>query len=106
MSENLLKLYLVRAEYRYFKWAYSLDTDFGSIKNAIPPLDIAFFWQAHMLSPLRFFEDSIRNSQLCHYRNIKMPLKEIMNPIISQKNICQVRILAPVTQKSAVLYAL
>ncbi|CAO0793972.1 unnamed protein product [Mucor circinelloides] len=77
MSEDVLKVYLVRAEYRYYKWAYSKETDFGSIKNAIPPIDIAFFWQAHMLSPLRFFEDSIRNAQLSEYKNLKIPLKEI-----------------------------
>ncbi|CAO3643647.1 unnamed protein product [Mucor fragilis] len=77
MSESVLKLYLVRAEYRYYKWAYSREADFGSMKSAIPPLDIAFFWQAHMLSPLRFFEDSIRNAQLSEYRNLKLPLKEI-----------------------------
>lgn len=38
MSESVLKLYLVRAEYRYYKWAYSREADFGSMKNAIPPL--------------------------------------------------------------------
>ncbi|KAL9555736.1 hypothetical protein MBANPS3_002233 [Mucor bainieri] len=77
MSEDVLKLYLVRAEYRYYKWAYSREADFGSMKNAIPPIDIAFFWQAHMLSPLRFFEDSIRNTQWSKYKNTRLPLKEI-----------------------------
>lgn len=45
-------------------------------------LDIAFFWQAHMLSPLRFFEDSIRNAQLSEYKNLKIPLKEIVSALV------------------------
>lgn len=38
MPEDILKLYLVRAEYRYFKWAYASNASFGSTKNAVPPL--------------------------------------------------------------------
>lgn len=48
MSESVLKLYLVRAEYRYYKWAYSREADFGSMKSAIPPLgDIDYTLTLH-----------------------------------------------------------
>ncbi|KAK4510351.1 uncharacterized protein ATC70_004781 [Mucor velutinosus] len=76
MPEDILKKYLVRAEYRYFKWAYTQKISSTS-RYAIPPLDIAFFWQAHMLSPLRFYEDQHRCPQFTALKNMKIPLKEI-----------------------------
>ncbi|KAG1110479.1 hypothetical protein G6F42_015321 [Rhizopus arrhizus] len=77
MPEDVLKKYLVRAEYRYFKWAYSTRKSFSTSSYVIPPLDIAFFWQAHMLSPLRFYEDQHRCPQFIPMKKIKIPLKEI-----------------------------
>ncbi|KAL9555734.1 hypothetical protein MBANPS3_002231 [Mucor bainieri] len=76
MPEDILKKYLVRAEYRYFKWAYTKKISSTS-QYAIPPLDVAFFWQAHMLSPLRFYEDQHRYPQFIALKNMKIPLKEI-----------------------------
>ncbi|KAF1803770.1 hypothetical protein FB192DRAFT_1369666 [Mucor lusitanicus] len=76
MPEDVLKKYLVRAEYRYFKWACTKKISSTS-RYAIPPLDVAFFWQAHMLSPLRFYEDQHRCPQFTAFKNIKIPLKEI-----------------------------
>lgn len=90
MPENVLKIYLVCAEYGYFKWAHASNASFSSIKSAVPPLiwyvknvfindifliqfvciytlDIEFFWQAHMLSSLRFYENYLRNPQLSEY---------------------------------------
>lgn len=32
MPESMLKLYLVRSEYRYYKWTFS------SLKESVPPL--------------------------------------------------------------------
>ena len=42
-------------------------------------LDVAFFWQAHMLSPLRFYEDQQRNPQYTVIKNLKVPLKKIVS---------------------------
>ncbi|KAI9282738.1 hypothetical protein BY458DRAFT_130426 [Sporodiniella umbellata] len=56
MSQETLQIYLVRAEYRYIKWISNYDPTKNN-EEMVPPVDIAFFWQAHMLSPLRYFED-------------------------------------------------
>lgn len=37
LPENLLKIYLVRAEYRYFKWMYTNIKD-RSLELSIPPV--------------------------------------------------------------------
>ncbi|GAA5815491.1 hypothetical protein MFLAVUS_009003 [Mucor flavus] len=73
LSQKDLKIYLVRAEYRYFKWMFANVKD-RQISLSIPPVDVAFFWQAHMLSPLRFQEDIMR---LTPFTSSKIPLKEI-----------------------------
>ncbi|GAA5796750.1 hypothetical protein HPULCUR_002125 [Helicostylum pulchrum] len=74
MSDKVLKIYLVRAEYRYFRWIANK----GARKrdDTLPPLDVAFFWQAHMLSPFRFYEDTLRVEP---YKSDLIPLKEIHN---------------------------
>lgn len=38
MPEDILKKYLVRAEYRYFKWAYCSKKSYSSVHNVVPPL--------------------------------------------------------------------
>ncbi|KAG2236543.1 hypothetical protein INT48_000843 [Thamnidium elegans] len=73
LSQDDLKVYLVRAEYRYFKWMFTNIKD-RKVALSIPPVDVAFFWQAHMLSPLRFQEDTTR---LAPFTSVKIPLKEI-----------------------------
>ncbi|KAL0146254.1 hypothetical protein V8B55DRAFT_1593578 [Mucor lusitanicus] len=55
MPESVLKLYLVQAEYRYYRWISS-----HSYEKCIPPLDVAFFWQTHMLRPIQFEQDVAR----------------------------------------------
>ncbi|KAG2236563.1 hypothetical protein INT48_000863, partial [Thamnidium elegans] len=72
MSDKTLKTYLVRAEYRYFQWIANKGT--RKRDDTLPPLDVAFFWQAHMLSPFRFYEDTLR---IKPYKSDLIPLKEI-----------------------------
>ncbi|KAL7308867.1 hypothetical protein PS15m_011006 [Mucor circinelloides] len=55
MPESVLKLYLVRAEYRYYRWISS-----NLYRNSTPPLDVAFFLQTHMLRPIQFEQDIAR----------------------------------------------
>lgn len=38
MPDDVLKKYLVRAEYRYFKWAYSTRKSLNTSSYVIPPL--------------------------------------------------------------------
>ncbi|GAA5804045.1 hypothetical protein HPULCUR_009531 [Helicostylum pulchrum] len=72
MSDKVLKMYLVRAEYRYFRWIANV----GNRQRiySLPPLDVAFFWQAHMLSPFRFYEDTLR---VPPFESDRILLKEI-----------------------------
>ena len=35
---DLRKVYLVRAEYRYFQWAYCTKKSSSSLRNVVPPL--------------------------------------------------------------------
>ncbi|KAI7892154.1 uncharacterized protein EV154DRAFT_505785 [Mucor mucedo] len=74
MDKEELLQYLVRAESRYFRWIFC--PLFISTKREVPPLDVAFFWQTHMLSPLRYHEDMIKhfggNNEDC-----PIPLKDI-----------------------------
>lgn len=74
MPEDVLKLYLVRAEYRYFKW-FNLSSGKGAKPRYAPPLDVAFFWQAHALSPIRYYEDRKRFSVYTYID--KIPLQKI-----------------------------
>ncbi|KAL9555277.1 hypothetical protein MBANPS3_002430 [Mucor bainieri] len=85
MSESVLKLYLVRAEYRYYSWISS-----HLYEKCIPPLDVAFFWQTHMLRPIQFEQDVARripgDLPVGFYRDpsptlksIAVPLKQIVN---------------------------
>ncbi|KAG2233326.1 hypothetical protein INT48_007762, partial [Thamnidium elegans] len=68
MSDKTLKIYLVRAEYRYFRWI--ANKGIRDKNNSM----LLFFWQAHMLSPFRFYEDTLREKPfVCHL----IPLKEI-----------------------------
>ncbi|KAL9559963.1 hypothetical protein MBANPS3_000183 [Mucor bainieri] len=57
MPESILKLYLVRAEYRYYRWVSAR----GHEAYIAPPLDVAFFWQTHMLRPVLFEKDCARH---------------------------------------------
>lgn len=42
-------------------------------------VDVAFFWQAHMLSPMRYFEDHTRmNGPSVPFEQLEIPLKSIV----------------------------
>jgi hypothetical protein len=95
MEEDLLKMYLVRAEYRYFQWISAKE--YRKPEFAIPPVgkrnnftiselilvskstllfsDVAFFWQAHLLSPVRYQEDTWRAKI---YNPYMIPLEKIV----------------------------
>ncbi|KAI8089179.1 uncharacterized protein BX664DRAFT_128985 [Halteromyces radiatus] len=46
--------YLARAEVRYEKWLHNFNEGIR-----VPPLDVAFLWHIHALSPLRYYEDLV-----------------------------------------------
>ncbi|KAG2218728.1 hypothetical protein INT45_006880 [Circinella minor] len=73
-----LKILLARAERRYIQWREIVQSSFSrsAYKSFAPPLDIAYMWHAHMLSPFRYFEDSIRLDQAGIYK-INLPLKQL-----------------------------
>ena len=57
MTEEEMKLYLVRAEYRYFKFINLWQDSYH-----IPAIDVAIFMQAHKAHPLQFEDDCKRDS--------------------------------------------
>ncbi|KAI8810007.1 hypothetical protein BJ742DRAFT_888454 [Cladochytrium replicatum] len=65
---NLLDwTFFCRAELRYMKWLEFLKqrhngkwNEGGNVEVILPPLDVAMIWQAHMLNPLRYYEDMYR----------------------------------------------
>ncbi|KAI9324495.1 hypothetical protein DFJ73DRAFT_242910, partial [Zopfochytrium polystomum] len=51
--------YLCRAELRYLKWLNFLATQRPHPDSLpLPPIDVALMWHAHMLNPLRYYEDT------------------------------------------------
>ncbi|ORZ21171.1 hypothetical protein BCR42DRAFT_406977 [Absidia repens] len=48
------RYYLARAEVRYEKWIFNF-----TIGITTPPIDIAFMWHIHILSPSRYYEDMV-----------------------------------------------
>ncbi|KAJ3120660.1 hypothetical protein HK098_004419 [Nowakowskiella sp. JEL0407] len=53
--------YLCRAELRYNTWITFLAREKPEPQTIpLPPLDVAMMWHAHMLSPLRYLEDTYR----------------------------------------------
>ncbi|KAI8140519.1 hypothetical protein BJV82DRAFT_671595 [Fennellomyces sp. T-0311] len=66
-----LKAMLARSELRYIKWRDIIETspkDSHIFESFVPPLDVAYMWHAHMLSPFRYFEDAIRLGQMKMYK--------------------------------------
>ncbi|KAI8140520.1 hypothetical protein BJV82DRAFT_622892 [Fennellomyces sp. T-0311] len=67
---------LARAELRYIKWRDIVQKSFekSGSKPFPPPLDVAYMWHAHMLSPFRYYEDSVRLNQSRLYQtNLPLP---------------------------------
>ncbi|KAI8808362.1 hypothetical protein BJ742DRAFT_288865 [Cladochytrium replicatum] len=78
-AEMLEWTYYCRAELRYIKWLqllkrYGPGADSSSV--IVPPLDVALFWHAHMLNPLRYYEDTywLFENDVNH---IELPLLEM-----------------------------
>ncbi|KAI8145363.1 hypothetical protein BJV82DRAFT_603392 [Fennellomyces sp. T-0311] len=85
------KVMLARAEIRYAQWREIVQSAFAKVSyhSFSPPLDVAYMWHVHMLSPFRYFEDSIRLSQQNLF-NTHLPLESIhptsMNAIEADAN--------------------
>ncbi|KAI8807783.1 hypothetical protein BJ742DRAFT_810775 [Cladochytrium replicatum] len=76
-------VFLCRAELRYIKWLRLLKLRYfgkgtGDDNNEVilPPLDVALFWHAHMLNPLRYYEDTYRMFGV-EQNNVEFPLMEM-----------------------------
>ncbi|KAJ3036157.1 hypothetical protein HDV00_003013 [Rhizophlyctis rosea] len=51
--------FLCQAEIRYISWlTYLKDKRPDPDNIPLPPLDVAYMWHAHMLNPLRYYEDT------------------------------------------------
>ncbi|KAF7727266.1 hypothetical protein EC973_007879, partial [Apophysomyces ossiformis] len=72
MTEQQLRIYLVRAEDRYIGWIKNIRK--MQSHNIIPPIDVAYLWHTHMLSPFRYYEDLTR-LRLGDAVRIRIPLK-------------------------------
>ncbi|ORZ09932.1 hypothetical protein BCR42DRAFT_470366 [Absidia repens] len=74
MTRDQQRLYLARAEFRYFLWVRAFDAK----RMPTPPLDIAFMWHTHLLSPLRSYEDlALRIPSARSVLNTNMPLENL-----------------------------
>ncbi|KAI8065489.1 hypothetical protein BC940DRAFT_348130 [Gongronella butleri] len=75
LSEEQQRFYLARAEQRYEKYVRRY-----TIGMPTPPLDVAFVWHTHCLSPLRYMEDLVtRNDAARHMYNAPFPLDRIFS---------------------------
>ncbi|CAO3631317.1 unnamed protein product [Cunninghamella blakesleeana] len=92
MNKQEQQLYLARAEYRYELWVKKFHYNMLA-----PPLDIAYVWHAHLLSPFRYYEDiAVRLGNSSMY-NAPFPLKDIHeNQIVytNKKSNLKMKILA------------
>lgn len=72
---NHLDAFHARAEARYDSWVFarSRRTTFVLIE---PPLDVAYIYHAHLLSPHRYLEDNHR--LLDKMKNFSMPLEGLV----------------------------
>ncbi|KAI8065487.1 hypothetical protein BC940DRAFT_304231 [Gongronella butleri] len=75
LSEEQQRFYLARAEQRYEKYVQRYTRGMPT-----PPLDVAFVWHTHCLSPLRYMEDLMkRNDVTRHMYNAYFPLDKIFS---------------------------
>ncbi|KAI8583053.1 hypothetical protein K450DRAFT_223977 [Umbelopsis ramanniana AG] len=71
------KVYLARAEARYFQWMDHVQS-YGPSMELLPPIDIVYMWHAHLLSPYRYYEDTLRNGWvLFHTKAYGLPLQRL-----------------------------
>ncbi|KAL9537228.1 hypothetical protein MBANPS3_011967 [Mucor bainieri] len=77
LSEHDLKVYLVRAEYRYFRFM-------GFVENGgPPPLEVAIFMQAHKAHPYQFEDDCNRDTSGTFHTHFGMNLQETIESVES-----------------------
>ncbi|KAI8141552.1 hypothetical protein BJV82DRAFT_618215 [Fennellomyces sp. T-0311] len=69
MSPELFKRYIVAAERRYLEFMTKVDNWYEGSEAL--PLDIAYAWHAHLLSPFRYCED--HNLAAETYSSLKLP---------------------------------
>ncbi|KAI9302917.1 hypothetical protein BJ944DRAFT_289790 [Cunninghamella echinulata] len=67
------QIYLARAEWRYEEYLLN----YNKLCTKPPPLDIAFLWHVHMLSPFHYYEDLILRFQIPEVFKRSLPLYDI-----------------------------
>ncbi|KAL1924966.1 uncharacterized protein VTP21DRAFT_4620 [Calcarisporiella thermophila] len=83
-NEELDKLYLNRAEYRYTLWMQIIHK-LKPNPLPLPPWDVALVWHAHMLSPFRYAEDMVRLYKMDAIE-INFPLEALHEAIATDLN--------------------
>ncbi|KAL1924968.1 uncharacterized protein VTP21DRAFT_4622 [Calcarisporiella thermophila] len=83
-NEELDKLFLNRAEYRYTLWMQIIHR-LKANPLPVPPWDVALVWHAHMLSPYRYAEDMIRLYK-ADAMEINFPLQALHEAIAIDEN--------------------
>ncbi|ORY93415.1 hypothetical protein BCR43DRAFT_496910, partial [Syncephalastrum racemosum] len=74
---GVLDLMLSRAEARYTRWFDGLCRYGYKMQQVVPPIDVALFWHAHMLSPFRYHEDLMRHGASEDRLYLHMPLTQM-----------------------------
>ncbi|RUP44279.1 hypothetical protein BC936DRAFT_149685 [Jimgerdemannia flammicorona] len=80
-DKTLDNIFLIKAELRYMLWLNYLNQRRPAQADMIvPPIDVAYIWHAHLLSPFRYYEDILRlypGSQ--HMLDYAFPLEKLHN---------------------------
>ncbi|KAH8556565.1 hypothetical protein BGW37DRAFT_473163 [Umbelopsis sp. PMI_123] len=73
----LEKVYLARAERRYYLWMDHVQ-EFEPSTQILPPIDVIYMWHAHLLSPYRYYEDLLRNGwEIFLNKDYGLPLERL-----------------------------
>ncbi|CAO3676624.1 unnamed protein product [Umbelopsis ramanniana] len=71
------KIYLARAEARYFLWMNHVQS-YEPSNSLLPPIDVVYMWHAHLLSPFRYHENILRNGyDTLHTKAYGLPLERL-----------------------------
>ncbi|RKP24945.1 hypothetical protein SYNPS1DRAFT_29313 [Syncephalis pseudoplumigaleata] len=80
------KRFLLLAEQRYEAWARILQSLADRPNDVpVPPIDIAYMWHSHMLSPHRYYEDNYYLQRRDTVMNIAFPLRQLHDTYMSGK---------------------
>ncbi|KAI8071258.1 hypothetical protein BC940DRAFT_165693 [Gongronella butleri] len=71
-----LDAFHARAELRYIQWIHGCKERPANLTNIVPPLDVAYMFHVHLLSPYRFYEDSQR-MMVPYMLSIPMPMEQL-----------------------------